>query len=293
MSTYVVAGATGRVGSAVATELLGQGAPTTVVVRDPSKGAAWQKRGARVAVGSLTDRAFLTQTLRGASGFLALLPENVAPDDFHGTRRLMADAIAAATDDAGLPHVVLLSAIAAVLADGNGPAKDLHYCENRLKQSRTTVSVLRSAFYQDNVGSVLIPAKTQGIYPHFMPSAEAAFPMIATADVGRFAAAALLNPPRQTETVLLLGPAYSVHDLADRLGAAIGRRLEPLGIPPDQHVAALTDAGVPRQLAEAVAELFSAFSRGAIVPAGDRTMVGATSIDEVIAACLANGGSES
>lgn len=39
-----------------------------------------------------------------------------------------------------------------------------------------------------------------------MPSADAAFPMIAGVDVGRFAARALVNPPPASEVVDLLGP---------------------------------------------------------------------------------------
>jgi hypothetical protein len=45
----------------------------------------------------------------------------------------MADALAGGSHDGGVPHVVMLSAIAAVLPDGNGSAKDLH-------QHRSTMS---------------------------------------------------------------------------------------------------------------------------------------------------------
>jgi uncharacterized protein YbjT (DUF2867 family) len=287
MTNYIVGGATGRVGSAVAAELLSRGENTTVILRDPARRAEWIDRGAGVALGSLADRSFLSDTLRGATGFFALLPENVPPDDFHGHRRRMADAIAGAADDSGIPHVVMLSAVAAVLADGNGPAKELHYLENRLRAGGPTVSILRSAYFQDNIGGVLMPAINNSIYPYFLPSADAAFPMIATKDAGRFAAEALLNPPALTETVLLLGPAYSVRDAAGRLGAALGKQLEPVPIPAEAHVATLTQAGVPQQLAEAVAEMFAAFGKGLIVPAGDRQLVGTTEIDEVIADCLA------
>jgi hypothetical protein len=51
-------------------------------------------------------------------------------------------------------------------------------------------------------------------------------------------------------------------------------------------VAALTQAGIPQQLAEAVAEMFAAFSAGSIVPKGDRRLMGTTTIDEVIARCV-------
>jgi uncharacterized protein YbjT (DUF2867 family) len=143
MAKYVVAGVTGRVGSTVASELLKQGERVTLIVRDEARGLGWARRGAEVARGSLDDRSFMSHLLRDTAGFFTLLPENVAPDDFHGARRRMADAIAGAVHDSGVPHVVMLSAIAAVLPDGNGPAKDLHYCENRLRACGATFTASR------------------------------------------------------------------------------------------------------------------------------------------------------
>jgi hypothetical protein len=101
----------------------------------------------------------------------------------------------------GVPHVVMQPAIAASITDGNGPAKDLHYledcCARPVRGSRPF-----DRRYQDNA-AWLAPATLQGIYPHFPPSDDAAFPMIATKDAGRFAADALVSPATKSETVLL------------------------------------------------------------------------------------------
>ena len=286
MAKYIVAGATGRVGSAVGQELLARGARPTVVVRSQAAQRAWTERGADAVIGSLDNVSFLSAILRGADGFFVLLPENVQPDDFHGARRRMADAIAEAVTASGIPHVVMQSAIAASIADGNGPAKELHYLENLLRATGTTLTVIRSAYFQDNVASVIPPAMHQGIYPHFMPADDVAFPMIATKDSGRFAAEALLNPPRRSETLLALGPAYSARDVAGRLGAALGKSLQIVAVPPENHVGALMAAGLPQQVAEAVAEMTAAFAKGRIVPTGDRKVMGVTPIDEVITQLL-------
>jgi len=286
MRHYVVAGVTGRVGSTVASELLTRGERVTVIVRDEARGLDWARRGARVASGSLADRSFVSGVVRDTDGFFALLPEQVAPDDFHGARRRMADAIAGAVHDSGVPHVVMLSAIAAVLPDGNGPAKDLHYCENQLRACRATLTALRACYFQDNVASVLTPARQAGIYPNFLPSADVGVPMIATRDIGRLAAAALTSPPPQSEVVDLFGPTYSVRQVAEHLGAALGKTLEIVNIPPEGQVTALMQAGVPQPIAEAVAELFAAFAAGLLVPSGDRSLRGSTTIDVVIAECL-------
>ena len=286
MTSCVVAGATGRVGSVVASELLSRGASVTVIVRSEHARTAWSQRGASVAVGSLDDKAFLTTVFGTAQAAFVLLPENVDPTNFHGARRQIADAITAAVTASEIPHVVMLSAVAAVLPDGNGPAKDLHYLESRLASTKARHTILRSAYFQDNVGGMVGPAREAGIYPNFMPSDDFAVPMISTTDVGRFAANALLSPSGPSETVLLAGPVYSPRNVASKLGTALGNTLHVVGIPAEQQVGALVGAGLPQQLAEAVAEMMGAFGKGLIVPKGDRMLMGTTTIDETIGRVL-------
>ena len=115
-------------------------------------------------------------------------------DDFHGARRRMADVIAEAVCDAGVPHVVMLSAIAAALPEGSGPAKDLHYCESQLGRATPRLTALRSCYFQDNVAAVLPAARQAGIYPNLLAAADIPIPMVATTDVGREAANAPALP---------------------------------------------------------------------------------------------------
>jgi len=289
MAKYVVAGATGRVGSVVARELLNRNHAVTVIVRDETRGPEWAQRGADVAVGSLDDRAFVAAVVRDASGFFTLLPESVPPEHFHGTRRRMADAIASGACDGGVPHIVMLSALAAVLSDGNGPAKDLHYAERQLAARAQQLTLLRACYFQENVASVIPAAQHSGVYPNFLASADMAIPMIATRDIGRFAAQALLAPAPGGEIVDLFGPAYSIRQVARALGAALGKELRVIDVPPSRHSEALAEAGVPRPIANAVAEMFAAFNAGLITPQGDRSLVGTTPIDEVIAQVMRGG----
>jgi uncharacterized protein YbjT (DUF2867 family) len=254
----------------------------TVIVRDEARGLEWARRGAKLAVGSLDDRAFVRRVVQDAAGFFTLLPENVAPDDFHGARRRMAEAIAGGVHDGGVSHVVMLSAMAASLPDGNGPAKDLHYCERQLAMSAKRLTVLRACYFQDNVSGAMPAAVHAGIYPNFLASAEAPIPMIATCDIGRFAAEALLNPPQQTETIDLFGPSYPMRHVAAVLGCVLRRDLAVVDIPAARQSDALVEAGIPRPVADAVAEMFAAFNAGLITPQGDRRLVGATTIEETI-----------
>jgi uncharacterized protein YbjT (DUF2867 family) len=278
---YVVAGVSGHVGSVVAEKLLAKGQKIKVIVRDAAKGAAWSKKGAEVAVGSLDDQAFLTTALKGASALFTLLPPNYQATDFFATQRKTADAIAGAVKASAVPHVVFLSSIGADLPSGTGPIKGLHYLENALVATGTKVTALRAGSFQENVGLSLEPAKKMGIFPSFMP-ADAPLPMIATKDIGAVAAESLLAPPAKNEVVDIVGPAYSNRQAAEKLGAALGKSLNVTEVPREGWVGALKQGGMSQSLAELFAEMYGAFASGNVVPKGDRLVQGKTALDEVI-----------
>jgi uncharacterized protein YbjT (DUF2867 family) len=177
---------------------------------------------------------------------------------------------------------VLLSSVGADKATNNGPIKGLHYLENALRATGTKLSAIRAAYFQENAGNSLAPAKAQGIFPNFTPSADYAFPMVATKDIGMLAARLLQNPPAKSEAIDLGGPAYSTRQVAEKLGAALGKQLQIVDIPAAGHVSALMQAGMPRGISEAYAEMFAGFASGAIQPRGDRAETGTTPIDETI-----------
>jgi uncharacterized protein YbjT (DUF2867 family) len=279
---FVIAGVTGRVGSVVAEKLLAKGQKIKVLVRDAGKGAAWSKKGAEVGVGSLDDEAFLAGALKSASGFFTLLPPNYQAADFFGTQKKTADVIAAAVKSSGVPHVVMLSSIGADQPAGTGPIKGLYYLENALRGTGTKLTALRAGSFQENVGLSLEPARKKGLFPNFAPSADYPLPMIATKDIGGLAAECLLAPPAKSEVVDQVGPAYSNRQVAEKLGAALGKKLDVVDVPQAGWVDALKQGGMLQSLAELMAEMYAAAASGKLAPKGDRLVQGQTTLDEVI-----------
>jgi uncharacterized protein YbjT (DUF2867 family) len=259
MRTFVIAGITGHVGSVVGSELLAHGERIKAIVRNPNRGATWRDRGAEVAVGSLEDRAFLGKTLAGAAGFFVLLPPNeTETGDYFAAQRRTADVIAGGVKDSPIPHVVMLSSLGVELADGTGPIKSLHYLENALRATGKKLIAVRACYFQENIAGVIPGAREAGIYPNFLPSADMAIPMIATRDIGRLAEALLRSAPERSETVDLIGPMYSLRQLADKLGTALGKRLQVVAIPETGQVEAMIQAGLPPPVAEVYAEMYRA-----------------------------------
>jgi uncharacterized protein YbjT (DUF2867 family) len=280
---FVVAGVTGHVGAVVASKLLEKSAKVRVIVRDAAKGEPWKARGAEVAVGSLRDRSFLTDALGGAGvqGFFTLLPPDMTPPDMFANQRVTADAIGAAVRAAKVPHVVLLSSVGANLEKGTGPIKGLHYMENVLRETGTKLTAIRAAYFQENVGMSLGAAQAMGIVPSFAP-ADAPMPMVATRDIGDLAAKSLLAPPPKSEVVDLTGPTYTTRQVAEKLGAALGKKLKVVEIPPPGWREALKQGGMPDHVVDVYIEMYEGFGSGAIRPAGDRLVQGSTPIDETI-----------
>lgn len=279
---FVVAGVTGHVGSVVAETLLAKGQKVKVLVRDAAKGAAWAKKGAEIAVGSLDDAAALTAALKGATGFFALIPPNHAAADFYAFQRQVTAAIAGAVKASGVPHVVLLSSVGADMAENNGPIKGLFHLENALRAAGTKLTAIRAGMFMENVGMSIGAAKATGMYFNFIPSADYPSPMIATKDIGALAAESLLSPAAKSENVDLHGPAYSQRQVAEKLGAALGKALQIVDIPQAGWIDALKQGGLSQQFAEMYAEMYGGFVSGAITPKGDRMVQGSTTLDEVI-----------
>ena len=279
---FVIAGVTGKVGGAAAAELLAQKQKVKVLVRDAAKGKEWSSRGAELAVGKLDDASFLAGALKGATGFFTLLPADFSWSDVGAGQRKLADAIAQAVKQSGVPLVVLLSSLGAELPSGTGPIKGLHYLENKLRETGTKLVAIRAAYFQENLGQNLGPAKQMGMFFNMMPSKDAAMPTIATKDIGALVVKTLVSPPAKSENVDLIGPTYTVAQIVDKLGKALGKQLQIVDVPPAGQVQGMIQGGVPAPFAEEFAEMYSAFATGKVAPKGDRIVKGTTEIDATI-----------
>jgi len=281
---YAIAGASGRVGSATADRLLREGHPVRVLVRRPAAAAEWERRGADARVVDLRDRAALAPALTGCAALFTLLPFDLTAEDGAAHARDVARATSRAVADAGVPHVVVLSAGGADLPAGTGPIAGLHVLEESLGATGARVTALRSGHFQEKVGDVLDVARTEGVYPVFAASADVPHPMGATRDVGAVAARALLAPPPASEVVDVLGPEYTEREVAETLGAALDRELTVVPLPEAAWVETLAAAGLPLSAAHCVAELYRADERGLLAPRGDRSVRVTTPLAETVAA---------
>jgi uncharacterized protein YbjT (DUF2867 family) len=266
---YVILGATGNTGSVVAKKLLDSGKKVRVVGRDANKLSPLVSQGAEAVTADVTDPAALTQVLGGAEAVYALIPPNMQTNDFRVYQDQVTGATATALEDAHIKHAVMLSSIGADKPDKTGPVVGLHLLEERLNQiANLNVLHLRAGYFMEN----LLPQI--GIIQNFGTMAgplraDLQLPLIATQDIGEFAANALLDLNFSgKETQELLGQRdISYQELARIVGNAIGKpALAYAQLPSQQVIQAMSSMGISTNVATLLCEMSESLNSGYMKP---------------------------
>ena len=261
-------GASGHTGGAAAAFLLGHGKKVRVVGRKAEKLAALVRAGAEAAVGDIEDGAFVRLALAGAEGAYVLIPPNMAADDFRAYQRRVVEAVVSGIEATGLRYLVLLSSIGAHHTAGTGPIVAVHDFEQRLNEIASLNAIyLRAGFFMENVFMGMGSIKAAGSYTGAMP-AEAAVPMIASADIGAYAGGRLARLDFSGKSVVhLLGPAaVSQTELVDTLGQAIGKPIRYVQVSLDEVAHGMVEAGLSPSVIEVFMEMNRAAGQGLVAP---------------------------
>ena len=262
---FAIAGVSGHTGAVVADTLLSKGQRVRVIVRTAEKGAAWQKKGAEVAIADLRDVAALTKALTGVTGASLLSPPNFAAADFLADRTALIRNMAKAVTASGLKNLVFLSSVAAQHPAGTGPIVTSHRAEQAFGKLAPSVTFIRAAYFIENYGSVIPVAKAQGVLPNFGP-VDVKFPQVCTKDIGAAIVQALLTPADGTRVVELAGKEdWSVQDVAAALSSLLGKPVQAVAAPVEAAKAGLMQNGVPESMATLYAEMYAGMGKGLIM----------------------------
>ncbi|MEO8796480.1 MAG: NmrA family NAD(P)-binding protein [Polyangiaceae bacterium] len=286
---FVITGVSGNTGSVVADTLLAQKKAVRVVVRDAKKGEPWKAKGAEVAVAGLDDEAALTKAFEGAEGAYVLLPPDWTSPDPNKSNAKRAATIAKAVDAARVKHVVFLSSVGAQHASGTGPITSLHDGEKALSGTKAATTFVRAAYFMENLGSSL-HALGQGQYPTFFET-NLTMPMVATEDIGKTAARALLEGGHGRQLIELSGPKdYTQNDVADALSRITKTAVRVQPGPTSAMKGALEGAGLPPVWAGLYQEMTEGINSGhvAFEGKGARAIRGTVSLESVLEKLVAS-----
>jgi uncharacterized protein YbjT (DUF2867 family) len=276
---YVITGATGKSGHVVAGNLLAQGKKVRALGRSEERLEALAARGAEPFVCDLTDAAGLAKAFAGAEGVYAMIPPDMSSQDYRAHQDQISDAIVAAVTEAKVQHVVALSSFGADKSEKTGPVAGLHQQEEKLSRVRgLNVLFVRAGYFMENTLAQIGIIKAMGVAAGPL-RAELELPMIATRDIGAFAAERLARLDfRGVQTQELLGQrGISMAEAAGIIGRAIGRpQLSYVRLPNDQVAEAFIQMGASKSTAELMLEMTDALNGGHMAALEKRTAENST-----------------
>jgi uncharacterized protein YbjT (DUF2867 family) len=264
---YTVLGATGNIGSVITKKLLEKGEKVRVVARNPGKLQQYVHKGAEAFAADVRDVDALTKALSGARAAFLMIPPGLTSPDYRSEQEACSFAISTAVRNSGLQYAVNLSSIGAQAPAGTGPILGLHDCERKLNAvEKLNVLHLRPANFMENHLSAIEMIQMMGIFAGALRP-ELKIPMIATRDIGAYAAERLLKldfSGKQMEE--LHGERdLSMAEVAEVIGRAIGKPdLRYLQFTYEQVEQALVQTGIPAKTAAYFMEMFQGLNNGIV-----------------------------
>ena len=270
----VITGATGNTGSVAAETLLARGEKIRVVGRDAAKLERFTAKGAQAFVGNVESEADMLRAFDGATAVYLVIPQALHLEDFRAYQERISSAYAAAVSKCFIRFAVVLSSIGGQNAEKVGPIVGLHNMEEKLNHiPALNVLHLRPTHFMENLLLGIEGIRTMNVFPGAYP-ADASMPMIATKDIGNYAAARLAaHDFSGHSTQELLGPRdVSMREAAAIIGRAIGKpNLAYVQMPLMLLETALTGMGLPKTSAALMIEMFKGANEGLLAPQEKRS----------------------
>jgi uncharacterized protein YbjT (DUF2867 family) len=247
MTTVLVTGATGTVGSALVPALQARGVNVRAMVRNPERAVA----GVENVVADLADSASVSAALDGIDAAFLNSPsaENAAELQTNFARL---------AQQAGVERLVLLSQYA---ASPDSPVRFLRWhaqVEAAVRELGISHTILRPNLYMQALAGFAATI-AEGWFA--APIGDAAVSIIDTRDIAASAAVAL-SEPATGRTYTLTGPRAITHsEIARALSDATGRTITFQDVPAAQFTAALTGI-LPAWQLEGLVEDYAHYARG-------------------------------
>ncbi|WP_062347429.1 NmrA/HSCARG family protein [Herbidospora yilanensis] len=239
MSHVLVTGATGQQGGAAARALIEAGVPVRALVRDPStaKARAVEALGAELVKGDLYDRDSLVAAAQGVRAVFSVQMPPMKDDviDFDGERAQAENLIEAALA-AGVPqfvHTAVSGAAQKITRERWAPLQPYYTTksaiQDRVREAGFTHwTLINPGWFMENFlpsAAYLLPRGVEGGLVTVLKP-ETRLSLVAVDDIGRAAAAAVLDPGRFHGIELeLASDLLSMTEIAAILSKAFGAEL--------------------------------------------------------------------
>ncbi len=285
---YAIVGATGNTGKVIAQTLLEQGQKVRVIGREANRLKDFAQNGAEPFVADATDAEALKKAFTGAKAVYVMIPPNIGTPDAAAYQERVSDALTTAIEKAGVDYAVLLSSIGADKPSGTGPVVGLRKFEQKLNGiARLNALYIRAGYFMENLLPQVGVIKNLGMMAGPVRASQT-LPMIATRDIGAYAAEALLklnfNGKQTRELLGQRDVKYS--EVAGVIGGAIGKPdLTYSELPASQLKPVLIQMGMSASMADLILEMAQAINSGHMAALESRSAGNTTptSIEQFVA----------
>jgi len=276
---YTVLGATGNIGSVITKKLLEKGEKVRVVARNAGRLQQYVHKGAEAFVADVKDAEALTKALTGVRAAFLMMPPGATSPDYRAEQELESFAISTAVRNSGLQYAVNLSSIGAQAPAGTGPILGLHDCERKLNAvEKLNVLHLRPAYFMENHLSATEMIQMMGIFAGALRP-DLKVPMIATRDIGAYAAERLLKLDFSGKQMQELHGErdLSMTEVAAVISRAIGKPdLRYLQFTYEQVEQTLVQMGIAAKTAAYFMEMFQGMNDGIVAGLEPRSAANTT-----------------
>src|ERR1700677_92660 len=261
---FTVMGITGKVGGAVAENLLAAGRAVRGVVRDPEKAKAWSDRGVELVQSAYDDSVALAKAFSGAEGVFAMIPPDFAPAPGLPDQKRTIAAIRDALEQAKPGKAVFLSSIGSEQASGLGLITSTHLLEEAMRTLPIPVAFLRAGSFMENWLGALDHIRATGEMPFFYAPLDRKFPLVATRDIGLAGAKVLLESWTGERVLEVDGPqgGTDLFETAAAFGRALGREVKAVQLPEAAWQSVLESIGTPGDRTGLYIEMVKSFNSG-------------------------------
>ncbi|QHS52617.1 NmrA family NAD(P)-binding protein [Edaphobacter sp. 12200R-103] len=280
---FTVMGITGKVGGAIAENLLAAGKRVRGVVRNPEKARAWADRGVEVVESVYDDARGLAEAFAGSEGVFAMVPPDFAPAPGLPDQRRTIAAFREALESTKPGKAVFLSSIGSEQPSGLGLITSTHLMEEATRTLPIPVAYLRAGSFMENWLGALDHIRTTGEMPFFYAPLERRFPLVATQDIGLAGAKVLQESWKGERVIEVDGPkgGTDLYEVAAAFGKALGREVKAVQLPEQAWQGVLEAMGMPADRTGLYIEMVKNFNSGWIHfgNPGTETFHGPTNIE--------------
>lgn len=264
----IITGSLGNISKPLAKELVQKGHEITVISSNPENQKAIEELGAKAAIGSVEDVAFLTDTFKGADAIYCMIPRANYFDpnlDLDAFTRNIGNSYAEAIQKSGVKRVVFLSSIGAHLEKNSGIILRYNEIEavlNKLKGVSITFMRPTSFFY--NLLAYIPVIKNHGIIAVNYGVGKT-IPWVSPLDIASAIAEELTTPLDGKKIRYVVSEELTGEETAVILGNAIGKPdLKWTSITDGETLNGLINVGIQPKIAAGLVEMYAGLNNGVL-----------------------------